>query len=303
MKEFKEVISIINKNTEDLSRYYYINIFRQLQSLGFCDCDSEGEKIFVCPPEFVLLYSNHIPRVMLVGARTPKLISQIKEAVEKRKDKFIILNITQQKDSEHGTIDLPEHIEITALHESDFKEIANECGIACSIRQPVCYSTLRFSAPIVFFNRNLKFKISTEINWDKRIFDCDKLIFAQHKLNLASKRLVEYTNPINNQKMYLFWKSGAAAEVNPEWGRYLILKEQKRNIIAYSPSKRELYVPITVPLPTVLARAATMCSGKIAYKTCLNEKEFLVYKNVPDLIAYKIAEKLGQELSYIKGVN
>jgi hypothetical protein len=54
-----------------------------------------------------------------------------------------------------------------------------------------------------------------------------------------------------------------------------------------------LFAPWMLPLPVLHARAATLCSG---LRAGWNDKGDIVYVNVPEGLAIKIAESLGQEL-------
>ncbi|MFX0108245.1 MAG: hypothetical protein ACFE7R_08180, partial [Candidatus Hodarchaeota archaeon] len=74
-------------------------------------------------------------------------------------------------------------------------------------------------------------------------------------------RLVEYINPLNQQRVHWLWKGTLAAEVNRDWGRYIALANHVVNILIYDKLRNHLSVPEYVPLPRFFARALTLCSG------------------------------------------
>ena len=57
-----------------------------------------------------------------------------------------------------------------------------------------------------------------------------------------------------------------------------------------------LLAPWMLPLPALQARAATLCSG---LRADWNERGDIVYVNVPEWLAVRIAESLDQKLEYI----
>ena len=84
----------------------------------------------------------------------------------------------------------------------------------------------------------------------------------------------------------------------------LILKKYVKNIIVYDKNKECLGVPLTVPFPRILARAAALCSGKaplIHRISCKKIKMpngplFYLYTEVPEVVADTIAQKAGQKI-------
>jgi hypothetical protein len=61
-----------------------------------------------------------------------------------------------------------------------------------------------------------------------------------------------------------------------------------------------LAIPRTVPLPRLLARSVSLCSGSIAHplRSRLGKRhlDFVVYELVPQVVAEVVAAKVGQEL-------
>jgi hypothetical protein len=85
--------------------------------------------------------------------------------------------------------------------------------------------------------------------------------------------------------------------VPPEPAVYEILRWDERRVLRYHRSKRELTVPGTASLPLLAARAATLCSGRIPRRiTQSTSWTKVVYPNVTESVAERIARSLAQEL-------
>jgi hypothetical protein len=90
--------------------------------------------------------------------------------------------------------------------------------------------------------------------------------------------------------------------VEADWGRFALMRALARDVLLYDPQAFSLAVPITMPLPKLLARSLCLCSGLLP-----SEVESLwpgsrmkarVYRRVPLSIAELIANKLQQRLVF-----
>jgi hypothetical protein len=103
--------------------------------------------------------------------------------------------------------------------------------------------------------------------------------------------------------MHWIWNGTASCEISRDWGRYLILKNYGENIMTYDETNECLAVPLTVPLPKILARSAALCSGKAPFVQRIdcaklkvrNDLLFYLYTEVPEVVAKMISQKMGQE--------
>jgi hypothetical protein len=73
----------------------------------------------------------------------------------------------------------------------------------------------------------------------------------------------------------------------------------------YDKRRHFLAVPAIVPLPLLIARTLTLCTGLVPMKAVLKEKavsgippncHMYIYRSVPPSIAKAVSEKLGQNL-------
>ena len=103
LEEFNEIlnsVSISGLQDED----YLMGDFRQyiirlLDSLGYCEFDFDKRKIFMCPPSLVRLPGSGLPKAALVGARIPKLIQRLKDAVKSEQGNAIFLTVPRNLSS------------------------------------------------------------------------------------------------------------------------------------------------------------------------------------------------------------
>lgn len=89
------------------------------------------------------------------------------------------------------------------------------------------------------------------------------------------------------------------AEVDPDWGRFFVLKSQSRHILYYGQRSHTFIHPLTIPLPKLIARALALCSGEaplLSESSKIGQTQ-AVYRTVPQSIAAIAAQKLGQELN------
>lgn len=79
---------------------------------------------------------------------------------------------------------------------------------------------------------------------------------------------------------------------------YEVLRWEERRVLLYDYERHELRVPGHAGLPTLHARAAVLCSGRLPARRFPRRGQFeLIYANVPPDIADRIASSLCQELA------
>ena len=278
---------------------------RYLEALGYCEFDYDERRVFMCPPALVLLPSFGLPRALLTGARTPGLVEKVKASVKKRKD-AAIFNRVKQKNSE---LNLPDAATIEVSDFDVLKEIAQENGINLSSERPAALDLATYSTSIDDVETGLRFESRTEINWERKVFNVQRLAFSRHE-DGSDYRLSEYINPYNQQRKHWIWNGAMTADVGRDWGRYIVLKHAGKQILIYDEESQELQVPLRVPLPCLLARAATLCSGmapviredSVFCKSVPSGFSMQIYSDVPAEIASNIFSKTGQNFTANDGV-
>lgn len=276
---------------------------RNLDSLAYCEFDFDRRKVFMCKPALILLPSFGLPKALLVGARTPALIEKLKAAVKENRTKSQIYAITPA--AAHSS--LPSALHIQATDNDILKEIANQAGIDCDLMSPAAWNIAQMSIKLNEIEGELNYERQTEPEWHKRIFSTDRLVFSGYETDQENKRLAEYRHPVTKQLYHWIWNGDNAAQVSRDWGRYMILAKYGSSILIYDDKLFRLAVPMTVPLPCLLARAAALCSGTVPVGTLSFRVKtgsipprhpLQIYSCVPPEIARLIADKLEQKPIY-----
>jgi hypothetical protein len=276
---------------------------RFLDALGHCDYDYDTYTLCICPPTLVLLPSYGLPKAVLTGARSPSLLMTIKSFIRDHSQSIEYSAVQQAA----RMLPLPFSIFIQASSKDLMRELASSARLAFD-SDPACWKLLLFSAGIDSVRASLTFMQRAEIGWGRRYFSSRLLRFERTTENLNEIRLIEYTDPVTQQKRHLLWSGDSSADVDRDWGRFLILNERKRDILLYDERRFSLAIPKTVPLPRILARALVLCSGTVPVevnlinhhiKTLPSQCMLHVYDGVAGVIAKRIAERVGQNLTAV----
>jgi hypothetical protein len=276
---------------------------RNLDSLAYCEFDFDRRAVFMCKPALILLPACGTPIALLAGARTPDLIDKLRNAVKGYRDNSKIQVITPS--AAHSPV--PSALHIHATDNDILKKIANQAGIDFDLTSPAAWNIAQISIKLNEIESKLNYEKQTEPEWHKRIFSIDRLVFSGYETDQENKRLAEYRHPITKQLYHWIWNGDNAAQVPRDWGRYMILAKYGNSILMYDEKLFRLAVPVTVPLPCLLARVAALCSGTVPAGTLsFREKTgsipprhpLQIYACVPPDIARLIADKLEQKLIY-----
>jgi hypothetical protein len=278
-------------------------VIRLLDSLGFCEFDFETRRVYMCEPSLVLLPAFGLPKAILAGARTPLLVKKLKDSVKQRKDKMALHCMPQST----VNFSMPSLICIEALDVGLIREVASECGVSADLDKPAAWALANLSVSLEALKQSINFVPFAGLNWKRRTFDVDKLTFSSKgPAGQHSTLLIEYQNPLDRQNRHILRESDRAAEVNRDWGRYMVLSQEDKQVVLYNGKMQKLIVPVTVPLPCLLARAVTLCTGVPPKITTVSAKigdippnhPVYVYSGVPQIIAKLITDKLGQQIIY-----
>jgi hypothetical protein len=273
---------------------------RILDSLGYLEFDYNARKVFMCPPALVMLPSQGLPKALLTGARTPAMLKKLKKEARKNK-KMVMLHRHRQS---MKWISLPDVFWIDAASIDSLRDIANQSEIMFSPGSPAGWQMANLSISIDNIENELTFTARGDINWKKRVFNAERLRFSYARGGADSCQLAEYTHPLTQQKMHWLWDGAKASEISRDWGRYLVLRKSGKSVILYDEAGKLLGIPLTVPLPKILSRAAALCSGKAPSICMVNREKIMMpdstllnlYEEVPEVIAQMIAKKTGQKL-------
>lgn len=283
-------------NIKDYSwRYLYY-----LDTLGHCEIDYENRKIYACNPTIALLPGTGSVQGIMVGARSTGLIKQIQEVKANKHIDFSFQITQQQRDN----IILPEAIVFQTFDEGSLNELADILGVEYIGKRPIAWIVANSSGGLSEYYSLNEANLGTRLNWNIRTFDIECLYFKKGSNGSPLPQLIEYTHPITQRRIYLLADDRKEIQVEKDWGRYYILNKSFKNILLFDEHRQFLAVPSYVPLPKLLARAATLCSGTAA-RTITVEQDtitqsgpipFDLFPGVDITMANLIAKKVGQNL-------
>lgn len=284
---------------ENLSNYRYL-VARFLEDLGHCEFDYARRKVFCCKPELILLPGAGVKSAILTGARIPETLTKLEECQRKYQGRMIL----NKKKQEIYGLPLPDVVTITSDSEEILQLVAQYLQIGCHCHTPAAWLLLSASASIDEYESTLIFQVSLAQGWQCRIFSTSDLHFTRITLSPKVYGLLEFTNPVTQQKTYIWHYNEKTVEIDKDWGRYLALKNEGLNVIFFDKRKQLLAVPSFAPLPRLLARSATLCSGLAASSVTLSKTvgdipdgtALDIYHGVPENMAYELANKVGQKL-------
>ncbi|MBI4773311.1 MAG: hypothetical protein HY788_03865 [Deltaproteobacteria bacterium] len=165
---------------------------------------------------------------------------------------------------------------------------------------PPAWTLVNWCGTLSEYEATLNFQIPETLNWTRFDFSLNSNGFVRATSN-SFPRYTRYLNPATKLPLHVFFRDSHGAEVDLSWGRYLLLKSKGITATAYDERRFRLCVPIKIPLPTIVARAVCLCSGKSPVHRA-NEflvqgfecQDWLMFEDVPPQIAVAALAKVGQ---------
>lgn len=272
---------------------------RALDSLGHCDFDfsNEGKKVYVAPPVLVRLPCAGFPQAILAGARSPTTIQQLSVACQSI-GQHINLEVTEQSNE---LLLIPKRVAVQAEDVEELEAIANSLKISF-LQIPSAWSLLHFAGSLDDYLATLQWSSEPELTWKRQTFDPIFLQFQSNKKIDNNIYLSRYSHPSGQSTKYYLWQDEKCTRIDPDWGRYAVLKVLKLNVIIYDRRKFIMAVPASVKLPRLLERTLTLCSGYVRKYieklpcTLVKNQKYNLFMDIPPPIAEMTATKLNQTL-------
>ena len=274
-------------------------IARYLEELGHCEFDYSRRRVVCCKPNIAILPGPGCFSAVLTGARIPAMVNGLLRFQRQYKDRLLV-DITAQQG---GGFPLPDVITVITAEKDLLFHAARTVGVGCQDGVPAAWLLLHASGSLEEYYNQLTYQVSGTNSLVRREFSVRHLCF-QRADKPEGDGLMEFTDPITHKKIHIWRDSDKSVEVDRDWGRYLSLKYNKTSILLFDKIKQVLAVPSYVPMPKIIARAVTLCSGRAARKDWTITETGMVpartpvdiYHGVPEQIAIIAAKKLGQEL-------
>jgi hypothetical protein len=271
---------------------------RALDALGHCDFDFNENKVYAAPPVLVRLPCAGFPQAILAGARSPQTIQKLSEAC-KAIGNHVNLEVTEQPGE---LVLVPRRVAVQAEEVGELEAIANFLEISF-LEMPSAWSLAHFAASIDDYLTTFQWSNDPELTtWKRQTFDPSSLQFRSSQERDTDIRLSQYSHPSRNSQKHYLWKEGRCTEIDRDWGRYVVLKALRRNVLVYDQQRFIIAVPVGAKLPRLLERALTLCSGYVAtfvegLPFSPEIRGFNLFRAIPPQIAEMTAKKLGQTLS------
>lgn len=300
------LINLYGDNEELKKNTNIFDVLYNLELLGYCEIDYNKRLIYTYPPTLIQIPSSGLPKTLLIGGRSNKLIHKLQRIGEKNSEKIDVYSKNiPGKANEY----FPESIFIETINKKYFNAVSEKTKINYVPNNPLSIILLEQSIDLNSYKDNLVSSDINEPNWLKKTFSPVNLFFSNDQdTDCLDIKLINYTNPVTNQQHTWLWLRGKAYKLNRNWGRFIVLNYYRRNVLLYDNFKQRLALPQTIKLPKPFARAAALCSGFAPRNTQLYEDigsiklgtVVTVFEEVSPLIAESISNKLGQKLSYGK---
>jgi hypothetical protein len=274
---------------------------RGLDALGHCDFEfsKDVQSVFSAPPVLARLPETGLPKATLVGSRLPRTIIRLKELAKKSRGR-VRVKLDRQPDD---YILAPLRVVLEADYVKDLSDFSESMGVKFE-NEPAAWSVINFSSSLSQYIATLSWSRRRDLNWPRSDFSLNTLTYRRAQQQNGDLRLSRYVDPTRNVDLYLLWNADECAEVDRDWGRYAALQLAGINIVQYDVGQFEFTIPSSVPLPKLIARALTLCSGLLptvtlstSERSSFSSYSTSVYRGIPPTVAELAATKIGQALA------
>ncbi len=273
------------------------NLLQCFQALGHCDAFYEmGESaITISPPALARLPRAGLPVAILTGARCPQTRNQMAE-VALAYTGAVQLNVERRP----GPVGLlPDTIVVEAESEDAMAGFCADLNIRYAAPPPA-WTLVNWCGLLSEYEATLDYRIPEALNWMRYDFNVNSFSFLRTASD-SLPRYSRYLNPTTGLPIHVFFRNSLGAEVDLNWGRYLLLNSKGITVTAYDERRFRLCVPLRIPLPAPVARTVCLCFGTPpVHRTNerlmlgLDCQDWLMFKDVPPQIAVAALSKVGQ---------
>ncbi|MBV6426340.1 MAG: hypothetical protein KIPDCIKN_00852 [Haliscomenobacter sp.] len=269
--------------------------------LGYVDFDYQSKRIVTNPPQMFLIPTPSGRRALLTGARTPDFVEKVFESA---KNLGLQMEVTPQAGARKSWLLLPDTLYVKAMDMQDYgtwalRTFADSLGIYFDPAHIVQWGLLHFSASIDDYENQLNPDERFEDwDWSRKVFNPDTFRFERHENEHfdRSYTLVEYQ--LNAYTYYhILWRNGIAYHVDKSWGRWMVLKHLKKQVI-FRDNNDMTAIPTGTPLPRLISESLMLCSGRIPTTKDLEldsiRTNFFLFGNVVKIMLDNEFCRIGQ---------
>jgi hypothetical protein len=272
-------------------------LLQSFEALGHCDIyyESGNSTIIVAPPVLCRLPRAGLPVAVLAGARCVQTLRQITEIINTSNNTIQVKTIRYP-----GPLGLlPDTILISSDSDESMKRFCAELQIRYSAIPPA-WTFVNWCGTLAEYVETLSYRIPESLDWTRFDFNLDSQGFGRN-LSDSFPRYSRYLNPTTGLPIHVFFRDSFGAEVDLRWGRYLLLQSMGRTVTAYDERHFRLWIPVRIPLPTIVARTMCLSSGKPPIHRSMEAlvkgfhcDDWLMFEGVPPQIALAALSKVGQ---------
>lgn len=245
----------------------------------------EGAEWRVAPPSLAITRHARGWLGVVAGARSVSLTDRLRSAAATHRAELRVLELASY----------PDQILITANARDTLTAVAERAGFFLQDDAP---AALLASLPPVDDPR-VRYQTELPFGSDWRIdrFSADDLVWRSATLEDACTAPVGlFRFALRHQRHVLFCSRGSAARIPAQVGKYLILRQRRRQVLQYDAQNRTLSTPANCRPPFLVERALILCSGSPpSYEGSGLRGDSLQYLEVPQDIAAIAAALLRQE--------
>ncbi len=270
-EKFKDAVKNLTRGEPNLKYSTYLT---SLARLGHLDYNPMNlDRVVIAPS--VLVETAVENRYVLVGSRSPDFLKEIKRCVSATKGKLGL--IPEQY--------APTAIVLSELTEVSFIEIEN-LGIHISRT-----FSAKLSSVLPTPKRTNFPQIGTPLSDSPNKFNINTLKYEKGNYFLDGDGFYEI--PQYGPNVYILKFGSDQRRIPRDWGEWLILSTFGRTteLISYEKKSQIWRVKSRLPVPLIVDRCATLCSG---FPPKLIDG-FFCYFNVPAGIAYQLTKLLYQD--------
>lgn len=269
--------------------------------LGYVDFDYQSKRIVTNPPQMFLIPTPFGRKALLTGARTPDFVEKVFESA---KNLGLQMEVIPQAGTSKPWLLLPDTLCVKAINMQGYgtrelRTFADSLGIYFDPAHIVQWGLLHFSASIDDYENQLNPDERFEDwDWSRKVFNQDSFRFERQENEHfdRSYTLVEYQ--LNAYTYYhILWKNGIAYHVDKSWGRWMVLKHLKKQVI-FRDNNDMTAIPTGMPLPRLISESLLLCSGRIPTTRYLEldsiRTYFFLFGNVVKIMLDNEFYRIGQ---------
>ena len=277
---------------------------RNLEALGHIEVDdSPSKNVRICASSLLRLPWIGKPSYLLSGRRGLNAEETLQAQIDRQG--LEIESVSESITIGEGSVS-PNRLLLRTGNELQMEELGRSLGIAVD-HYPAALrmlsqagsldeyeSTLKFSHPEIDGRNPLAIGDPSE----HRIFSRNERRFRHQNPQEPYPKLLRFPKTYGTGKNYSFEKADRSyAEVRPNWGRYLYLREYGANPFIFDSKAQIFFTPFAMPIPLVFDRALTLCSG-IPGRPSDTREDFIEYRGVSEELVGLIRNKLGKVQSF-----